>query len=95
MPTQKPTRTKKAAASKRVSRGRTIRTASTMRNSGDSRLESSRMYPNKWIAWSPGHDRVVTAGDTFAAACDEAERLGYDVQTLIYESPPPYTYTYE
>ncbi len=95
MPTRKPTRTKKAAAGKkRVPRPNNpygIDNEEFRRLS----LESSRMYPNKWIAWSPGHDRVVTAGDTFAAACDEAERLGYDVQTLIYESPPPYTYTYK
>ena len=51
-------------------------------------LESSRRYPGKWIAWSPGHDTVVAVGDTFEDAQSEAERLGHDVRALIYESPP-------
>lgn len=88
MPTKKPTRTKKAATARK--RQPRPNNPYGIANEEWSRLsmESALKYPGKWIAWTPGHDKVVAVGDTFGEVDDEAARLGYDVETLIYQSPP-------
>ncbi len=95
MPTKRPTRPKQGKATAR--RAPRPNNPYGIDNEEFDRLslESSRKYAGKWIAWAPGHDKVVAVGDTFGEAADEAERLGHDVQTLIYQSPPPDAYLYK
>ena len=88
MPTKKPTPTRKAAtARKRQPRPNNpygIPNEEWWRLT----LETSTKYPGKWIAWTPGHDKVVAVGDTFGEVDDKAASLGWDVETLIFQSPP-------
>ncbi|HEY2156643.1 MAG TPA: hypothetical protein VGH33_13510 [Isosphaeraceae bacterium] len=93
MPTKKSTKARKATTPRK--RGPRPNNPYGIDNEEWSRLslESSRKYPGKWIAWTPGHDKIVAVGDTFGAVDDETARLGFDVHTLIYQSPPRCIYT--
>lgn len=82
MPTEKP-----AGAKKARKRGPRPNNPYGIANEEWTRLnlETSRRYAGKCIAWSPGHDEVLAAGDDFDEVHAELGRLGIDASTAIHE----------
>jgi hypothetical protein len=92
MPTEKPTRAKRAVT--RPRRAPRPNNPFGIDNEEFTKLslEASEKYSGKCIAWSRGHDKILAAGETFKEVDDELGRLGLDASAVIYEFVEPYMY---
>jgi hypothetical protein len=49
----------------------------------------AQQYERKWIAWSPGHDKILASSDALQDVIDEVRRQGHDEHEVSYEHVEP------